>query len=45
MNYKKVAQLKEVKASKLFNDLCGYNKKNQLGLANPGMDEVTKWLN
>lgn len=45
MNYKKVAQLKEVKPSKLFNDLCGYNKKNQLGLANPGMDEVTKWLN
>ena len=45
MNYKKVAQLKEVKASKLFNDLCGFNKKNQLSLANPGMDEVTKWLN
>jgi lysyl-tRNA synthetase class 2 len=45
MNYKKIAQLKELKASKLFNDLCGYNKKNQLGLANPGMDEVTKWIN
>jgi lysyl-tRNA synthetase class 2 len=45
MNFKKTAQLKEVKASKLFNDLCGYNKKNQLGLVNPGMDEVTKWLN
>jgi len=45
MNYKKIAQLKEVKASKLFNDLCGFNKKNQLGLPNPGMDEVTKWLN
>ncbi len=45
MNYKKVAQLKEVKASKMFNDLCGFNKKNHLGLTNPGMDEVTKWLN
>ncbi len=45
MNYKKIAQLKEIKASKLFNDLCGFNKKNQLGLPNPGMDEVTKWLN
>ena len=32
MNYKKIAQLKEIKASKLFNDLCGFNKKNQLGL-------------
>ncbi|MCX6222066.1 MAG: lysine--tRNA ligase [Bacteroidia bacterium] len=45
MNFKKIAQLKEVKPSKLFNDLCGFNKKNQLGLPNPGMDEVTKWLN
>jgi lysyl-tRNA synthetase class 2 len=45
LNYKKVSQLKEVKASKLFNDLCGYNKKNHLGLSNPGMEEVTKWLN
>ncbi len=45
MNYKKITQLKEQKPSKLFNDLCGFNKKNHLGLANPGMDEVTKWLN
>ena len=45
LNFKKVAQLKEVKASKLFNDLCGYNKKNHLGLINPTMDDVTKWLN
>ncbi|MCK9641265.1 MAG: lysine--tRNA ligase [Prolixibacteraceae bacterium] len=45
MNYRKITQLKEVKASKLFNDLCGFNKKNQLGLPNPSMDEVTKWLN
>jgi lysyl-tRNA synthetase class 2 len=45
LNFKKVAQLKEVKASKLFNDLCGYNKKNHLGLVNPAMDDVTKWLN
>ncbi|MCE1197530.1 MAG: lysine--tRNA ligase [Marinilabiliales bacterium] len=45
LNYRKVAQLKEVKGSKLFNDLCGYNKKHQLGLANPAMEEVLKWLN
>jgi lysyl-tRNA synthetase, class II len=45
MGYKKVAQLKEVKAGKLFNDLCGYNKKNQLGLTNPSANDVTNWIN
>ena len=44
LGYKKVAQLAEVKASKLFNDLCGYNKKNKLGLNNPSMDEVNNWI-
>lgn len=41
---KKVKELKEVKAGKFFNDLCGFNKKNRLGLINPSMDDVTKWL-
>jgi lysyl-tRNA synthetase class 2 len=45
MGYKKVAQLKEVKTGKLFNDLCGYNKKNQLGLTNPSANDVTNWIN
>ncbi len=45
MGYKKVAQLKEVKPGKLFNDLCGFNKKNQLGLANPAAADVANWLN
>jgi lysyl-tRNA synthetase class 2 len=45
LGYKKVAQLKEVKPSKLFNDLCGYNKKNQLGIPNPAAEDVTSWLN
>jgi lysyl-tRNA synthetase class 2 len=44
MGYKKVSQLKEVKPTKLFNDLCGYNKKNQLGLINPTVTDVTNWL-
>ena len=44
LGYKKVAQLADVKASKLFNDLCGYNKKNKLGLNNPSMDEVNNWI-
>lgn len=44
LGYKKVSQLAEVKASKLFNDLCGFNKKNKLGLVNPSMDDVNRWL-
>jgi lysyl-tRNA synthetase class 2 len=31
-------------AGKLFNDLCGFNKKNKLGLPNPSADEVKRWL-
>jgi len=45
MGYKKVSQLKEVKPGKLFHDLCGFNKKNQLGLANPAANDVSNWLN
>ncbi len=45
MGYKKIAQLKEVKSSKLFNDICGFNKKNQLGLPNPAANDVSNWLN
>lgn len=41
---KKVKDLKDVKAGKFFNDICSFNKKNKLGLSNPSMEEVTKWL-
>lgn len=41
---KKVKDLKEIKAGKFFNDICGFNKKNKLGLNNPSMDDVNKWL-
>jgi lysyl-tRNA synthetase class 2 len=41
---KKVKELKDVKAGKFFNDICGFNKKNKLGLDNPSLDDVTKWL-
>ncbi|PTN07231.1 lysine--tRNA ligase [Mangrovibacterium marinum] len=44
MGFKKVDALKEVKAGKLFNDLCGFNKKNKLGLQNPTMEDVTGWI-
>jgi lysyl-tRNA synthetase class 2 len=45
MGFKKVEILKEVKPGKLFNDMCGYNKKNKLGLTNPTADDVKNWLN
>jgi lysyl-tRNA synthetase class 2 len=45
LGYKKVSQLKELKPGKLFNDLCGFNKKNQLGLTNPAANDVSNWLN
>ena len=39
-----VAALAEAKPNKLFQDLCGINKKNKLGLANPGADGVDAWV-
>ncbi|MGQ7869583.1 lysine--tRNA ligase [Sunxiuqinia sp. sy24] len=44
MGFQKTEALKEVKAGKFFNDLCGFNKKNKLGLTNPSMDDVKQWL-
>jgi lysyl-tRNA synthetase class 2 len=44
MGHTTVASLKSLKAGKLFNDLCGFNKKNKLGLANPTMEDVGKWV-
>ena len=39
------AQLKEMKASKLFNDVCGLRKKMKLeNVKNPTMEEVERWL-
>jgi lysyl-tRNA synthetase, class II len=37
-------QLKEMKASKLFNDVCGMRKKLKLEIPNPTMQEVEGWL-
>jgi lysyl-tRNA synthetase class 2 len=44
MGFTKADALKQTAAGKLFNDLCGYNKKNKLGLTNPSMDDVKKWV-
>lgn len=37
--------VRKLAPGKLFNDLCGYNKKNKLGLKNPTPDQVKQWTN
>ncbi|NOU19840.1 MAG: lysine--tRNA ligase [Bacteroidales bacterium] len=44
MSFTTVASLSNVAPGKLFNDICGYNKKNKLGLQNPSMEDVKKWV-
>lgn len=45
LNIQSVEQLKEMKASKLFNDVCGMRKKMKLeSVQNPTMEEVEAWL-
>ncbi len=44
MGFTTVAIFKQSSASKLFNDLCGYNKKNKLGLTNPTKEDIERWL-
>jgi lysyl-tRNA synthetase class 2 len=45
LGFTTIAKLKEVeKHTKLHQDLCGYNKKNKLGLQNPSQDDVKAWL-
>ena len=44
LGFKTVKSLQSAKPGKLHQDLCGYNKKNKLGLKNPSLDEVKKWV-
>jgi lysyl-tRNA synthetase, class II len=45
MGIQSFAQMKEMKASKLFNDVCGTRKKMKLeNVQNPTMQEVEGWL-
>lgn len=44
MGFNTVASLVNAAPGKLFNDICGYNKKNKLGLPNPSMDDVKRWV-
>ncbi len=44
IGYKTVQSVKEVKDTKLHQEVCGFNKKNKLGLKNPSIDEIKIWL-
>jgi lysyl-tRNA synthetase class 2 len=44
LEFATVESIKTASHGKLFNDLCGYNKKNKLGLKNPTADEVKGWI-
>ena len=45
LGFTNIDKLKEVeKHTKLHQDLCGYNKKNKLGLQNPSQDDVKTWI-
>jgi lysyl-tRNA synthetase, class II len=44
LGFVKAEALKQVSPGKLFNDVCGYNKKNKLGLTNPSLEDIKKWI-
>jgi lysyl-tRNA synthetase class 2 len=44
MGIQSIVQLKEIKATKLFNDLAGMRKKLKLEIANPTLEEIEGWL-
>jgi len=44
LGYFTISKIQDTKHTKLHQELCGYNKKNQLGYTNPSMDDVQKWV-
>ena len=43
LGFDMVVKLKDANVNKLHQDLCGYNKKNKLGLTNPTKEAVESW--
>ncbi len=43
MGYVTVDSLRKLSHGKFFNELCGFNKKNKLGLKAPAIEEVERW--
>ena len=42
--YYLVSDIRDVKAQKLQQDVCGVNKKFKLGLDNPKVEEFQAWI-
>ena len=45
LGYQTVNSIKEIKFTKLHQEICGYNKKNKLNLSNPTPANVEEWIN
>ena len=44
LGFDMVSKLKGANINKLHQDMCGYNKKNKLGLTNPTKEMVEIWV-
>jgi lysyl-tRNA synthetase class 2 len=44
MNVLTIESMSSLNPNKLHQDLCGFNKKNKLGLQNPMLEEINQWL-
>src|SRR3989339_1620133 len=42
--YNTIDAIKNTNPNKLHQEICGYNKKNKLGLTNPSQEDVKKWV-
>ena len=44
LGFDMVSKLKGSNVNKLHQDICGYNKKNKLGLVNPTKEMIEVWV-
>ena len=44
LGFDMVSKLGGANVNKLHKDLCGYNKKNKLGLVNPSKEDIENWV-
>lgn len=44
LGFDMVSKLKGANVNKLHQDLCGYNKKNKLGLVKPSKEDIENWV-
>ncbi len=44
LGYKTVNDIKQSRDTKIHQEVCGFNKKNKLGLQNPSLENVKIWI-